>query len=223
MDTENVETLTFLPKHISNYGEMGGAFEYFSNDLPMPEKYIDFAREDINDGIGNRVCINAVGNAKRALHLQVENLCDAFAWKRVKKKRSYPFGVKLEFISDCGIISPAILSRLNKTRNRVEHDYDIPTMEEAVDYIDIVELFVSATKGILNRFPSSITFELFDDEDAKSCEIPLPDKITVDLKCCTGGLAIEFDDNTAFSKIAIDVEDPDYFSWVGSFVRQYRL
>lgn len=223
MDTKEVESLMFHPLYISHYGEMGGGFDYFSSDLPMPESYIDFAREDINDGTSKRVNINAVGNAKRALHLQVENLCDAFAWQRVKKKRSYPFGVRLEFIRECGIISPAILSRLNKTRNRVEHDYYIPTRDEAIDYIDIVELFVSATKDILNRFPSNIDFELFDDDDAKNCEFPLPHKIMVELKCRSGGVVVEFENTSGISKIVIDVEDPEYFTWVGSFIRQYRL
>jgi len=48
-------------------------------------------------------------------------------------------------LREIGVVAPKVLERLNKIRNRIEHDYYCPTIEEANDFIDVVELFPYAT------------------------------------------------------------------------------
>jgi hypothetical protein len=45
----------------------------------------------------------------------------------------------------------------------VEHEYYIPTRDEAEDFIDVVELFLSATDRLLDDFPIELSLESDDD------------------------------------------------------------
>lgn len=121
-----------------------------------PSTYLKFAVEDLNEILGERSLINALSNAKRALHFQLEILSKALGYNR----QSISFPNLLEFCSKCGVVSPKILIKLNKKRNMMEHEYYVPTKEEAEDFTDIVELFLSATNYIIRHFPTDI--ELYD-------------------------------------------------------------
>jgi hypothetical protein len=113
-----------------------------------PRDYLQFAIDDLGSS-SDRERINSVSNAKKALHLQLATISDALGYKDKKDK----FPTKLEFCNACGVVGSRILRRLNRLRNDVEHDYVIPTKEQAEDYIDIVELFLAATNGLLIAFP----------------------------------------------------------------------
>jgi hypothetical protein len=203
---------------MQEYCESGGSYEYFSQPQgPEPYSYLEFARNDLSDHGLTRSWVNAVSNAKRALHLQVERVCLVFGFEVVNKK-SINFPPKLEYLQKCGIISPAILSKLNRIRNSVEHDYYFPTQEEAEDYVDIVELFILATKNLLDRFPSNITFDLMEDEeyDVNLC---LPKSIEVKIIIEKGGINIDLGDGIR----TIKIEDNDYFEWLSTIMHHYQL
>lgn len=134
----------------------------FDQECPA-RRYLAFAKADIEDGSGDRYCVNAVGNAKRALHLRVEGLTEAYGGKWLHKRLS-TFPERLSFCNGCGIISPSILRRLNALRNEVEHDYYVPTDEQTADFIDIVDLFLEATSWLVFKFPEDL--ELASDDVA---------------------------------------------------------
>lgn len=51
---------------------------YHCRQNPSAEDYLDFARQDLADGITPRHLINALSNAKRALHMRMEDVCLGF-------------------------------------------------------------------------------------------------------------------------------------------------
>ncbi len=162
--------------------------------------------------------VNAVSNAKRAFHFQTDRLCIAYGWKKLHKNKNSSFPEKLKYLELCGILSPNILRKLNAKRNEIEHDYYIPKKEEVEDYIDIVELFLMATKELLDSFPEQVDYCLMKDEDYDA-SLNLPDEITIIIKMEKG--IIELRQKTKVVKKT--TEDNDYFTWLSAIMRQHVL
>ena len=207
------------PEHIGEYAQSSATCGYYSDRRGVhPSTYLDYAREDEKNSEDPRSRINAVSNAKRAFHLQVERLCDAFGWKVQGKRRNSNFGTLLDYLGQCGVLSPNILRKLNSTRNKVEHDYVVPEIEQVADYVDIVELFLMATKEVLDRFPDSIEYELLNDEDYDT-SLELPEPIRISIKMIDGGITLKSGNESR----EWELSDPDYFSWLSAIVRHYLL
>ena len=145
-----------------------GGPAYLALSLPeniSPKKYFQFALDDIKSepSLSERVRVNAFSNLKRALHFQVEIIANAFGYQQLTDKKYSPFPPKLDFCRKCGVVSPRILSKLNQTRNLVEHSYYIPKKSEVEDYLDIVELFLAATDHFIFQFPSDLEVSVSED------------------------------------------------------------
>jgi hypothetical protein len=208
----------FKPEYISNYSDAGCTYGYYTSSRKVyPFTYLEYARADEADGDDPRNLVNAVGNAKRAFHYQVESLCDALGWKALHGSKHANFAKYLDYLGACGVLSPNILRKLNATRNKVEHDYHIPTSDEVGDYIDVVELFLMATKDLLNRFPDQLTYELMHDEFLDEA-LGLPEHLIVDIEMNDGGITISYDRK---KQISYSVKDSDYFSWLSSIIKSY--
>jgi len=120
---------------------------------PRPATYLAFSQDDLNDPDSQRTRVNALSNAKRALHFQVDLISEALGIEHTNLKNKGSFPVKLKFCVDCGVVGPRILTKLNRLRNAVEHDYYLPTKDEAEDFVDVVELFLGATNSLIRNFP----------------------------------------------------------------------
>jgi hypothetical protein len=118
---------------------------------PSSYDYLSFAKQDLLDGHTSRHLVNSIANAKRALHLRLEDLCLGFGAGNLKKLKRFP--QLMEYVQSCGIVAPEVLRRLNQLRNDVEHDYEIPKLIEVEIYTDVVELFLSATDRWRDRQP----------------------------------------------------------------------
>ncbi|WP_230973148.1 hypothetical protein [Burkholderia vietnamiensis] len=126
-----------------------------TRDEPISaEQYLKFAENDLLDGESERHLINAVTNAKRALHLRMEDVCLGFGFASYGGARSFPRMV--EYISRIGVTAPRILNRLNQLRNQVEHEYLVPSRPEVETFIDVTSLFAASTQRWINRQPSDI-------------------------------------------------------------------
>lgn len=123
-----------------------------------PRNYFNYARTDFAESNSSRNRVNALANAKRALHFQIDLITNALGIQKLYNEKRINFPQKLSFCKDCGVTSPSILQKLNKLRNKAEHEYSIPTKMQVEDYLDIVELFLAATDRILNQFPAHISF-----------------------------------------------------------------
>lgn len=110
---------------------------------PSSYDYLSFAKQDLQDGHTSRHLVNSIANAKRALHLRLEDICLGFGARNLNKLKG--FRQLIEYVQSCGIVAPGVLRRLNALRNDVEHDYKVPELAEVEIYIDVAELFLSAT------------------------------------------------------------------------------
>jgi hypothetical protein len=142
-----------------------GVIGFDSIDVPQqitPRSYLQFSQVDLETGTDARSNINALSNAKRALHLQVELLAESFGIKGLSRKASQGFQNQFEFCGHCGLTTPKIVQRMNRVRNVTEHEYYFPNRSEAEDFVDVVSLFISATERFLRLFPSEIEWSSFE-------------------------------------------------------------
>jgi hypothetical protein len=146
----------------SELGETTYPVFYWSHigrdDYLKPNEYLQDAIDDLKSGSERRNFNNAVRNAKSALHMKVDILCRSFCGEEYFRKNMRNFPQKMDFLEGIGIVRPRIIDKINKMRNEIEHEYRDATLEEAEDFIDIVLLFVEATKYLNLRFPSDIDF-----------------------------------------------------------------
>jgi hypothetical protein len=188
-----------------------------------PFQYLEFARQDLSDGTESRNLINSLSNAKRALHLQVETIAQGYGYKKLKRSSKFP--AKLEFLGEIGIATPSIISKLNALRNKVEHDYMVPEVEQVKDYCDIVELFLDATEAPINTFPINVKFQPNEISDINETDEPhvsqLPEYLTIDLVKFEGEINIygfNFDGSNEIDQ-KVTAEDPEYSKWINQILR----
>lgn len=150
-----------LPEHLSVDTESYYTWTYMGIEdyVSGPNRYLQDAIDDLKSGKERRNCNNAVRNAKSALHMKVDFLCRAFSGDDFFRKSLRNFPRKMDFLESIGIVRPRIIDKINNLRNKIEHEYQDATLEEAEDFIDIVLLFVEATKYLNSRFPSDIEFQ----------------------------------------------------------------
>lgn len=127
-------------------------------DYLKPNAYLQDAIDDLNSGNERRNLNNAVRNAKSALHMRVDILCRAFCGGEYFQKNLRNFPKKMDFLESVGIVRPRIIDKINKMRNEIEHEYRDATLEEAEYFIDIVLLFMEATRYLNSRFPCEADF-----------------------------------------------------------------
>ena len=181
-----------------------------------PSSYLEFANQDLADGRSPRHLINAVSNAKRALHLEVETLCNKFGRNALNKKRFDNFPNLLRFIEKCGIVDGRIFNKINGLRNLVEHQYVIPSDEEAENFIDVVDLFLRSTKMLRSSIPYDIVLiGAIDDSKKFSADFLVADfqKGQISIKISS----LE-DVRQRFTK-EIDVNEEEYFIWTAAILR----
>lgn len=125
-------------------------------EAPSSYNYLCFAKQDVEDGRSPRHLVNALGNAKRAIHMRLEDVCLGFGALTLKGLGSHP--QLIEYVRKCGLVAPNILKRVNDLRNEVEHQFQIPPEQEVENVIDVAELFLDATDRWIARMPSEIDY-----------------------------------------------------------------
>jgi hypothetical protein len=125
----------------------------FRNGEPHPYMYLAFAEEDLAQTDAPRTRVNALANAKRALHLQIEALTDALGFARWSEKTLGGFPRRTHFLEECGLITPRIIAKINRLRNEVEHEYVVPERDLVEDYVEVVGLYLGSSDKIVRSFP----------------------------------------------------------------------
>lgn len=208
------------PDHSSSWGKI----EYQTETTPR--LYLDFAIEDLESDKTGRAFVNSLSNAKRALHLQIETLSNAFGFRVAVSKKNPNFYDYLGFCEKCGVVTPRILRRLNSIRNSVEHDYYIPTEREVEDFVDVVELFLAATDRYFYQFP--LDFEFLP---LKKKEEDLPEIFSVELKPFGGEVLLlvrrsrkerceDWDSFVERNSIKILASEDVYFDWLNLLIKK---
>jgi hypothetical protein len=115
-----------------------------------PEQYLRYAELDLEDTT-DRGAINALGNAKRALHLIVDTLLQGYGLLARNHKAGFP--QKLELIDAAGLFSLSILGTLNLERNVMEHEYRAPARARVEEMVDVGRLLLLATHRMGEQVP----------------------------------------------------------------------
>ncbi|WP_018609834.1 hypothetical protein [Uliginosibacterium gangwonense] len=132
----NIDKLT----HSSGAGLL---FDFPDFEL-MPFDYLEFAEQDLSkDTTSSR--IGCVSNLKRATECEMDTLIHILGL--TKHVKSFP--KKLEFVSNVGLISPRSLDKLNRIRNKMEHEYAVPKLSELEAYFDLASGFVYSIEGYI--------------------------------------------------------------------------
>ncbi|MER2498864.1 hypothetical protein ABS858_22540 [Vibrio neptunius] len=156
----------------------------------------------------SRTLVNALSNAKRALHLQVETIAKSLGF--VQQKRGFPnFHAYLGFCEKCGVVTPRILKKLNTVRNAVEHEYYIPTESETEDFIDVVELFLAATDKFIYQFPVDLEWLPGKVDESIKFDIRY-----VKLKPNSGTLTLISYEKGKDESLELDPSMDEYFVWL---------
>lgn len=115
------------------------SWSVFSNKRELLDTdYLEFATRDLADGQDERRVINAVSNAKRALHLCVDYLVKSLGGYSGACKPTSSFPQKINFCRRCGIASPRIVEKINHLRNKLEHEYYVPNQSEAGGFLTLL-------------------------------------------------------------------------------------
>lgn len=124
---------------------MRAGFSRINPNGADPREYVVFAASDARRG-GAQGLINALGNAKRAVHLSVESLVQLYCLSRYARKRGFP-GL-LQLLQKLEAFPTQLMAVLNRRRNEVEHEYATPSESETTEFVEMAELFV----GLCYRF-----------------------------------------------------------------------
>ncbi len=66
------------------------------------------------------------------------------------------------------MVTGRLLGKLNALRNSLEHEFAIPSAEDAETFVDVVELFLAATDRLMFNFPTQIEFEVTNQLSPKT-------------------------------------------------------
>jgi hypothetical protein len=112
-----------------------------------PQEFLELAEEDLDRG-GASALLNAITNAKRAIHCQVDYVLDCLGYD----SHQLPTAKKFALFERFGFVAPRILKRVTEQRNVLEHEYRRPTFEQVADAVDVAALFVEAVARHLRVF-----------------------------------------------------------------------
>lgn len=138
--------LRFLEKHQAKLEvvDSGYASLQFPDFELTPMDYLDFARSERQiDSLSGR--INCVSHIKRAVECELDTLLHILGIATVKRN----FPTKMEFVRNAGMVTGRSLDALNRVRNRVEHEYQSPDLDDIDIYLDLAESFVMSIEGFI--------------------------------------------------------------------------
>ncbi|MCY7988575.1 hypothetical protein P8844_06345 [Bacillus spizizenii] len=142
------ELKEFLKENIHNMvidGGVGSSLPCPDFDL-LPRDFLKFAKnelDNLNKNKDNLIhIINCLSHLKRALDCQLDTFFYQINLFNLIKKRNLSFDQKVFFLKNARVIDSSSISRLNYIRNKMEHHYIIPKIEEIEVYFDLVNAFI---------------------------------------------------------------------------------
>lgn len=148
-----------------------GCYSY-SNDFELtPDNFLNFAKDEYKL-LDKKGLVGALSNSKRAIDCQIDWIISYLGFDHLKfneskypevkllidefehmKNNSKDLTMKLRFIQALGIAPTFLISKIRKVRNKLEHEYTLPSIEDVIESIEVAELFINATENILfNKF-----------------------------------------------------------------------
>ena len=131
------------------------------------EDFLSFAEDDMK-GDTDRDIVNALSNLKRAIENRMDSLLFVFGYHKLARHLSFPD--KMKKLNKLGIVAPRILAKINKIRNLLEHQYQIPKKDDIEEAYDVAILFLAYTKRFITNFILMGHFYL-DGKESKNYSI----------------------------------------------------
>lgn len=150
MDSKK-EIIKFFEKYIEEFRGSGGSGKDLSQphfDI-TPRDFLDFAEKDLEQPDSTHSLVNATSNLKRAVDCQLDSFLMLLNLDNFYRKKRLGVDRKLGFLEKAGLFRSKSLEKLNKLRNRLEHHYEIPKIEDVEVYYDLVVAFVSVIEGAM--------------------------------------------------------------------------
>ena len=168
---KSIQLQNFLLEHIENLEHDGGGggitnlpdFELYAYD------YLEFAEKRINtvdSETDTDELINCVAHLKRAVDCKLDTFFYSCNLYKTVTKKNLKFETKLEFLKGIGVFSSRSLARLNTLRNKMEHQYEIPKIDDIELYFDLVSAFVTVLQGLIYvlTFNREVNFNVYVEE-----------------------------------------------------------
>lgn len=76
--------------------------------------------------------------------------CELDTFLHILKLKGKNFPQKLKMIEDMGIISSRSIGRLNRIRNKIEHEFSIPDIQDIEIYFELVNAFIHTLEGYIH-------------------------------------------------------------------------
>ncbi|MGG3846726.1 hypothetical protein [Aeribacillus composti] len=177
MSSEYKIVKSFLERNINklNSGSSNGGIKSKPNFDLFPSDYIRFAEEELDNleanGLNIREKINCVLHLKRALDCQLDIFFHIFSLKKIIDEKNLGIPKKLDFLKKVGIINSRVIDRFNSLRNKIEHHYKIPEINDIEVYFDLINALVSLIE--MNIYPLLYIDELMKSDISKNISIKL--------------------------------------------------
>lgn len=148
------EIISFFENHVEELGCDSGSGEVAH--LPdfdlLPRDFVEFAERDLRVSSSTHSLVNATSNLKRAVDCQLDYLLCVLNLDNVYRKKRLGVDKKLGFLKKSGIFRSRSIEKLNAFRNRLEHHYEIPDIDDAEVYFDLVAAFVTVVEAAIPAF-----------------------------------------------------------------------
>ena len=174
--------------------------------------YLHFCEDELSKNTTSGL-INCISHLKRAMDCQLDTFLFSFNLLKLFTDNNLKFERKLEFLKATGIFSSQSLIRLNKIRNKVEHEYQMPMIQDIEVYYDLVSAFVAVLESVMIAINSNLEMELVVDEESDSkgyiflkynCEEP---SISVKYSHCSKDINVN-------DEFAVNAKDYENFAFM---------
>jgi hypothetical protein len=126
-----------------------------------PREYIQYAKADLMSK-DTRGAINAIGNAKRAVHLLIDSLLEISGLALNFSNKKFP--KKLDIIEKSEFFPTILINALNQERNIIEHEYQRTSFEDAQKFVAVAEMLQMLCYPILKRFVHGVHIGIDGDD-----------------------------------------------------------
>jgi len=78
----------------------------------------------------------------------------------LSKNASWTFPRKLSTLKTLQIVAPRILEKINRRRNSLEHQYQLPPTGDIEDSLDVATLFLAYVANFIDRTPNTFSISV---------------------------------------------------------------
>jgi hypothetical protein len=133
----------------------GGGLSFSLPEFNLrPKNFLSFSELDLNGEHSLHSLVNATGNLKRAMDCELDTLMSVLGLDDLYRRKRLGVDKKLGFLERSGVFKASSLDRINKLRNRLEHHYETPSIEDVQVYFDLVAAFISIGDSFLYKLRS---------------------------------------------------------------------